>query len=473
LADAQDAPGGGLNNRLRAFASALSPTSVRSAMARSGLAVLIGSLAATNILRIGNNLILTRLLAPEAFGIVGVITSISVILTLVTDLGFNVFIVRSPKWQDVRFLNVIWTIRLIRSAALTAVMFVGAGLFSTAFNKPELTAPIMATSFLFLLEGLRSLSPLTALRERRVSFISMFEFAVFIIQMVVTIAVALVIKSFWAIIIGMYAGGIAHAVLSYTLFPGYSHRIAFDREIGRELWAFARVVIVSSVITIIIGQADKIFIGRALSLDLLGLYMLAVNLTTSALQLVATYVHRVLLPEYSHAAEQSVATLRSIYYRARWRLTLALAFLLGGGIGGGHLIVRILFDERYLGAGVFVSLLCLAPLFSLVTKPAEQALISLGKVRSALEANVVRLAWIVIAAPLGYHFFGVVGMVAAFALIEAAAALYWWVRLRIAGLFDLNGELAPMALAVLGAAIGLAADKGVDWLIAQNFIPNF
>lgn len=450
-----------------------SPAALRKAIRENSLAVLIGALAAVNILRIGNNLVLTRLLAPEAFGIIGVITSISVVLTMFTDMGFGPFVIRAKRALDARFLNVVWTLRLARCAGLTVLMFVFAGPLAAAFDKPALVTPIMACSPLFLFEGLRSMALTTALRQRRVSFVSVFEFCASVIQIVATIAAAALLKNFWAIIIGMYVGAGVKLIFSYVLFPGFSHRIEFDRKIARDVWAFARLIIISSIITVILGQADKIFISRTLSLDMLGLYMLAVNLTGAAMQLVLTYVGRVLLPLYSEAARQSRKALAGLYYEGRWRMTLALAFLLGGGVGGGHLIARILFDERYLGAGVFISLLCLAPLFSLATRPAEQALVALGKVRSAVEANVVRLVWVALAAPLGLKMFGVVGLVGAFALIEAAAAPYWWARLRKEGLFNWVEEMAPIAAAALGASIGIVFDRLTDHLIATGALPNF
>lgn len=450
-----------------------SPADLRKAIARNSLAVLIGALAAANVLRIGSNLILTRLLAPEAFGVIGVITAISVILAMLTDMGFAPFVIRSPRGNESRFLNVIWTVRLFRSALLTVLMIVLAGPLALAFGKAELETPIRASSLLFLIEGVRALSLTTAIRERRVSFVSVIEFVVTVIQMAATLGAALVLKSYWAIIVGMYVGAATNVIFSYALFPGFAHRLAFDREIGKELWAFSRFVIVSSIITVILGQADKVFIGRTLSLDALGLYMLAVSLANAGQQLVLTYVGRVLLPAYAEAARQARESLAAIYYSARWRMTLVLAFLLGGGAGGGHLLARILFDERYLGAGIFISLLCLSPLFQLATRPAEQALVALGKVRSTVEANLVRLVWIALAAPAGFHFFGIIGLVAAFALIEAAAAPYWWARLRKEGLFNWVEEMTPMAAAALGAAIAIVFDRLTDYLIAAGMLPNF
>ncbi len=445
----------------------------RRAIAANSVPVMVATIAATNALRIVGNLVLTRILAPEAFGVVGVLSSIAVILQMLTDMGYHAFVVRSREADDRRFLDVIWTIRLVRAAILTIVMFAGAGALSAAFDKPELRTPIMAASFLFLIEAARSMNPIVAERARRVSYVSVVEFAAFILQMAATIAAAFVLKSFWAIIFGMYAGAFVAAVFSYALYPGAPHRLRWDRRISAELWRFARVVVLSSSITLVLSQADKIFIGRTLTLDQFGLYMLAVNLTLAALGLIRTYVLRVLFPLYAETARDAPEALTKIYYAARRRMTLVLAFLLGGGIGGGHLIVRILFDDRYLGAGVYVSLLCLSPLFSLMTLPAEQLLVALGRIRSALEANVVRFCWIVVAAPLGLHYYGVVGLVAAFALIEFAAAIYWQARLRKSGHFNWREEAAPLAVAALGAAIGFGADRLADHLTASGALPAF
>jgi O-antigen/teichoic acid export membrane protein len=388
-------------------------------------------------------------------------------------MGYHAFIVRSREATDRRFLNVIWTVRLVRAVILAVVMFAAAGALAAAFAKPELRTPIMAASFLLLFEGARSLHPIVAERARRVSYVTVVEFAAFLLQTAITIAAAFVFKSYWAIIFGMYAGGLIVIVFSYTLYPGGLHRIEFDRRIGAELWRFARIIVLSSAITLILSQADKIFIGCTMTLDQFGLYMLAVNLTLAAQGLIRTYSVRVLYPLFADTARDASETLTRIYYAARRRMTLVLAFLLGGGIGGGSLAVRILFDDRYLAAGIFVSLLCLGPLFTLVTLPAELLLIVLGRIRSALEANIVRFTWLVIAAPLGFYAYGIIGLVAAFALIEFAAAIYWWARVNRSGYLNWREEAGPMAAALVGAGLGFGADRLATYLIATGAIPAF
>lgn len=465
------APPTAASRRLPGFFS--SPSSVRSLLARQGLAVLIGSAVTGNVLRVGSNLVLTRLLAPEAFGIMGVIGAVSIILAMISDMGFDIFVVRSHRSDERRFLDVVWTTRLIRGAVLMGLMFVFAEQVAAAFGKPELKAPMMACSTFFLIEGLRSLAPVMALRARRVSYISAVELASLVLQIGATLVAALIIKSYWAMVVGSLVNVCSRLAFSYFLFPNASQRLAFDRSIARELWAFSRVVIFSSTITVILTQADKIFIGRTLSLDALGHYMLAVSLTGAGLQLVQSYVGKFLLPIYANAAREARAALIERYYSTRWRMTLVLSFLFGGGVGGGTLLARILFDERYLGAGLFISILCFKPLFSFITLPAEQAMIALGRMRTAVEGNIARLVWIAVAAPAGFHFLGVPGLVGAFALSEAAVAPYWLLQLRKQGILNWGAEATPLAAAGAGALIGLGADWLANSLVASGFLPNF
>src|SRR3954452_25590251 len=70
------------------------------------------------VVRTGSSMLLTRLLAPEAFGIVGLITAIFFAVALVTDLGFEAFLIRDHRTEDHHFRNVIWTIHAVRGLGL-------------------------------------------------------------------------------------------------------------------------------------------------------------------------------------------------------------------------------------------------------------------------------------------------------------------------------------------------------------------
>jgi len=447
--------------------------SMRRFVAGRRLGALVGSHSIISVLRIAGNLVLTRLLAPEAFGAVGVITAVSYFLTMLTDMGFNGFVIRHRDGDKPHFLNVVWTARLIRNVLLCALMFAFAGPLAAAFGKSELTAAITVCSFIILIDGLRSMSFVLAERQRRVAYVSAVELAAFVIQTATAVLAASLLGTYWAIVIAMFAGAIANLVFSYALFAHSLQRPAFDRRILKDLFDFAKFVMPSSAITLAISQADRIVVGRRLGLADFGLYMIGVNLAAAAKGLINAWAARIIYPQFAELGRTAPDAAAASYYPNRRKLALLLAAPLGAMTGGGELLARILFPPDYLGAGVYISLLALGPLLSLITLPAEMAMVALGRTRGTLEANIVRLVWVVVAAPLGLLHAGLLGLVAAFALMELPTAFFWFWRFHRAGMLNIGEEALLLGLACIGGAAGFGAQLAVNHWIEGGILPPF
>jgi O-antigen/teichoic acid export membrane protein len=448
-------------------------TDLRRRVANSRMAALVGSNVSINVIRILGNLVLTRLLSPEMFGAIAIITTIQYVLVMLTDMGFNQFVVRAADGDKKRFLDVIWTARLARNGTLCLLMVALSGPLAAAFGKPELQPGIAAASFVLLVEGFRSMAPLVAERQWRVSYVSAVELAVFVIQTIVVLIAAAVMRDYWAIILSMFVSAVAGVLFSYALFPDSRQRFAFDRGILVEMLKFARFIMPSSAITIVLAQADKVVLGRNLALEQFGLYSLAASLTVAGRNLIYQWGTRMLYPRFSEAFREDPASLKAVFYPMRRRFGMLMAFGCGGLIGGGELLAQILFDPRYLAAGLYISILSAAPLLYVISVPAEMAMVAIGRVQSQLEANICRLGSLAILIPLGLQFGGLLGIVAAFVLMEVPAALYWLWRLRVAGLVDWREEALQMLPALPGAAIGLGATKLAARLIATGVLPPF
>lgn len=446
---------------------------LRKFAARNRMGALVGSNVAVNLVRVASNLILTRLLAPDAFGAIGVIAAVQFFFVMLTDLGFNAFVIRAAEGDDKRFLNVVWTLRLVRNAGLSALMLLLSGPLANAFGKPEMQSGVAAASLILLIDGLRSMSFISAERHRRVSYLSAVEFAAFVVQTLVAIGAAAVLRSYWAIVIAMYANSAVSVIFSYTLFSHSAQTLAFDRKILRDVWDFGKIIMPSSAITLILTQADRVVIARYLPLEIFGLYMLAVSLTGAARQLIQSWGGRMLYPYFAEAGRRSPPAIAEVFYLSRRKLSLLMALALGGAIGGGSLIARVLFDERYLMSGHYISLLAIGPLLTLISIPTEMAMVAAGRVRMALQGNIARLIWIVIAAPLGYRFGGLDGLILAFALTELAAAVFWFWRLRQHRMLRWSEEALIIATAAVGVAGGLAAQWAATYAVARGILPAF
>lgn len=435
------------------------------AATRTGIVAL--TTGGSMIVRMGSSIILTRLLAPEAFGLVGIVNSIFITLVLLTDLGFQSYVVRHHRGDEPHFRNVIWTIHAWRGLGLT-ILTMGMAPFVSAFmQKPELTWPFIALSSTFLLMGLASLSLMTALRHDASRKLSLFDLAIQIFQTISCILIALWIRNVWAIILSMILQNVVRSAASYWLFPDAGHRLASDKEIRKDFFAFSRVVMASSALSLVLFQCDKIVLGRLLTLSEFGLYAIALNLASAPTSFADSYISRVSFPVYAATWRNDPAQMRSVYYSVGRLPSLLYAFLCGALVGGAGLTVAILYDPRYQGAALMLSLLSIGSALRFPNFAAAEVQTAVGKVKGTLQANVIRLAWIAIAGTIGYQYFGAFGVVGAVGLMEVPALLFNWLALRRLDILDLRKEFAFIAIALTGAGMAFAFAETV-----RHFLPR-
>lgn len=423
--------------------------------------VVVATVLVANILRAVSTILLTRLLTPEAFGVAGIIGVVAYVLTMISDVGFQAFVVRHPEGDKPEFRDVIWTIRLARSVVLTLLMIAVSEPLASGIGKPELAPALAASAFLFVIDGCSALSVLTALRDRLLLRLSVVETLTSVIQIAVAAALALAWRNYWAIVIAPLVGCVVKSVFSYLFFAGARRRFRIDRRYAGELWKFARFVTGSSIITMLLTQCDKIILAPLFTLDMLGYYMLASNLALAPLAFTGAYASRVLYPAYARAWLEHPEELPSLFYSGRRRMSYLYMLAVGGLIGMAPLIVAILYDDRYADAAIFLRLLAVSPLLALSSSSANEVLVATGRVHVTFHANLVKLAWLAVAVPAAFSSFGAIGLVAVVGSLEAATLLYSWWQLRRIGLLRLNEELALVSAGGFGIIGGLIVNAGL------------
>ncbi len=417
------------------------------------------------VVRTGSSMLLTRILKPYDFGIVGIITSVFFAVALITDLGFQDFLVRHQNSEDRHFLDVIWTIHAKRGVAVFVAVALASPLIAWAFGKPVVALPLAVASLVFLINGLASLSLITALRNDKARELSWLDFGLQLFQTIACLLLALWWRTAWSIIAAMVLQSGVRAMLSYRLFPGSAQHIDHDREISREFLVFSRFVMISSFFALIIGQTDKFVLGRVFTLAEFGLYAIALTIASAPVAFAESYVNRIIFPICAKTWLAAPAEIAKAYYRSRRLATSLYGFACGGLIGGAGLLIALLYDPRYASASIFLSWLMIGTALRLPNVAASQLLVAEGLIKQTMHITMVRLIWILAAIPAGLVTFGPVGVVAALGLMEVPAMLYCWLLLRRVGVLDLREELTFVGLVATGAAIG--------WLIGTEALRLF
>lgn len=410
-------------------------------------------------LRLPSTVILTRLLSPEDFGVTAITGAIITVLLMMSDLGFGVFVIQHAQGDDPRFLDIVWTVRMLRSVVLTIGLALLARPLAMLVGQPALTLAIAVTALHFIIESSSSLSLMTVVRQQKLLRLSILDVGSTAIQIGLGIAFALVMHNYWAIIIGGLLANVIKSVLSYTAFPGSRRRLAFDRGLFIEMWRFGRTILGAHTIQVLLSQVDKLVLSRLFPLNLFGVYSVAMNLAGAPSAFTTSYPSRVLLPAYAHAHRVAPATLRDVYYDGRRMVMMLYLATMGGFIGFAPATIHILYDPRYALAGSYLGILAIAPLIGLNNYAAREVLISIGQVRPLLVANIVRLVWLAGAGTAGFLAFGPIGLVAAVGTIEVPVQVYNWWQLRRNNLLKVDQELLMLAVAGAGVAAGLAGTR--------------
>lgn len=426
---------------------------------RADTTTVVGTVVLLNLLRIVSTIVLTRLLNAEAYGVVGIVTSISVVFALISDIGVVAFVIRHERGLDTQLLDEIWTIRLARSVLLTLAMAALAEPVAQFMQKPELFWPLVLGSLTFTLDGLSSMAIATALRENLVKRLSFVDLIASLFVFAVSVGLAWMWGNFWAILVTTLLGQGLRAILSYAWFPNSGRRLRFSGARVVELWGFARYITGSTIITLVLSQTDKLVLSRLFTLDVLGLYVLASNLATAAAGLAMAYSARVLYPHFARTWRESPGSLRTEFYRQRMLMSALYIFAVGGTLGAADLIVAILYDERYYAASVFFQLLSVSTLFSLNNQATNELMIASDRQYFTFRVNLARLIYLCTCAYPAYRWLGSTGIIAVIGSTELVAQLYGWAILMRLRLLDVRREALLLLLAGIGIALGLAASS--------------
>ena len=407
--------------------------------------------AGEQLLRLAGNLIVTRLLFPEAYGWMALVWAVLTGLELVSEIGIRESIVQSERSHEPEFLDALWTLQVVRGGLLWIAACALAAPVAHFYGAPALAWLIPVTGLTLPLRGLSSTRLLAQGRELRLGRLSAVEVGTQAVTVAVMTLWAWLHPTVWALAGAPVAGAAARLVASHALTGGFAQRLRFNREVLASTFQIGRFIGLSTALGFLASQSDRLLLGRLISPELLGVYSVAFFLSDGAAQLGVRLGSRVLHPAFRKAAQAGV--LAVVYRSARRRLALLAVPVAGAMLVRGSLLVSLLYDARYAQAGWMLELLSLRIATSALLPPAAAALLALGDARTEMRASALRAFWLLAALPLGYACAGLTGAVTAVAVTDLVRLPVLWLGLSRHGLLDPAAELTDLAWLAAGAAL--------------------
>jgi O-antigen/teichoic acid export membrane protein len=431
----------------------------RRALAVRGSALEIVGFALSQVLRMGSNIILSRLLFPRAFGLSALVSIFNVGLTMLSDVGIGPSVIRSHRGDDLVFLNTAWTIQVVRGFLLYAIAIVAAWPLAVLYNEPQLFWLTIVGSSSVAISGLHSTSLYTLRRRLSVGTTLKIELGSQVAALVVTISWAYARPSVWSLVGGSIVSALVTMASSHAVDVGYKNGFAWDKGSRAEISSFGKWIFGSSAATFVSKQGDRLYLGRVLGAGELGVYSIGLFLSEATSMLVMRLTAGILFPLLGNVRGEGTQRLREVYYKARLGLDALALPALGALTMLGPWVVRLIYDQRYHEAGWILQVLSIRVAMSCLIIPCETCLVVYGQPRWGFFQNVVRMAWLVVALPIGWHLAQFQGIVWAALLSEVPIFFVLWPPSWRAGLLRLELELRGVLLYLLGL--------GAGWLLAR------
>jgi O-antigen/teichoic acid export membrane protein len=405
--------------------------------------------AAEQVVRFARNMLLTRLLAPSAFGAMAIVMSSSAIVGSLTDVGQRAAVIQNPRGREKAYLNAGWWMGMGRAVFVYFVIFALGPFVARFYGNPELSGLLRVALLSVLFEGL--MSPRSILPQKDMKFGRWMAInnGGGICGVLVTVVLSFWLRDVWALAIGSCSENAFRCLLSYILCPGLPS-LGWDRHVVRELYKFSRAVVGLSFLNLIFSRTDIFVLGKLFSTTTLGLYTMAVLLVQTPTSFITNMMGQILFPTFAHVQEDKERVNRILIEITSWLTLLGLPAVVVICLCG-HSLLTVIYGARYVAAFgplavaaivVFLNILnaAITCVFSGIGRPALH--------RRAVAASAVVMLIVVYPA---CKLLGVVGGQVAALLAVIISYFLQVIRMRdVAGL-DIVRYGRAFALPVLGS----------------------
>lgn len=437
--------------------------SVRHLIIRSSAWVFGGQIAG-QVLRLASNLIMTRLLVPEMFGVMAVANTVIMGLYLCSYFGIEHNITQSTRGDERVFLDTAWVMQILRgSVVFLLALSLSVGLYvanhlglvpaGSAYADSSLPVIIAVLSTASIIGAFESTKLASASRHMELGKLTMLSLGTQILGLLTMIIFASVKQSIWALVFGSLVSAVAKTTLSHIALPGVNNKFAWEARAIKELFSYGKWIFLTTIMGFFVRSSDKLILAGLIGSHLLGIYTIAIFMTNALQEIMSRWASAVAFPVLSKVHRERPAELVKLYYKFRIPFDVLALFLCGFLYNAGYIVIEVLYDSRYESARHMIEILSIGLIGSRVIL-AEQCYLAVGKPKFIVPMNVVQLIALFALMIPAYHYFGMDGALYVIALALLFTVPLTWYLMKQLGLLNWKLELItlPALLAGYGAS---------------------
>lgn len=367
-------------------------------------------------IQMGSSAVLARVLFPRDFGTLGMALLAQGLIVRLGSLGSTAGVIAKKDVDQTDLSTAFWTSAMVQGGMFLLALL-GAPLLAWAFtplgsvvedpdvvfDRAGLIWVMRAVAVMFLFNAVGSISAALLRKGLRFGTLKIIELGAFVVQTGITIYLALVLRNYWALVIGMLIGGLLQAAAT-VIVARWLPSFAFSGSSFRYMFRFGANEFGTNMLNYFLHNIDYMLVGKMFGTAVLGLYEFAYRIPHLALNRLSGPINAVMFPTMAQVNDDDHRLARG-YVKVVHYISLIAFPVLGGLAAVARPTVATLWGEKWLPIVPALQILCVSAALRCIVSPVGTIFLCKNRPDIPFKLSIAVFAWTAVAvAALGMSF---------------------------------------------------------------------
>lgn len=358
--------------------------------------------------------VLARLVSPQEFGLIGMITVFTGFAIRFVDFGFSAALIYKKNVNE-EDINTVYTLNTLFGVTFSMLFFAIAPWIASFYEQPILSLLTRSFAIIFIVTGISGVNRALISKGMEFKLNTVITVISLIISSTIAIIMAYMGYGVWSILFKILLQEIINALLYFYFFP-VNQKFRFSRESFNSMFSMGRNVAAESTVNYWSRNADNLLIGRMIGSEALGLYSKAYSVMLLPLTNISRVISKVMFPSFS-LIQEDLQQIKSLYLKTTKLIGFVTFPLMAGLSLLSELFVLATFGKEWIQMAPLISILSVLGAFQSILSLNGVIYNSLGKSHLAFRITLVFSVINVIGFYLGIKFSGILGLAVVYTTI--------------------------------------------------------
>jgi teichuronic acid exporter len=347
------------------------------------------------------SIMLARILMPEDFGLVAMVSVFIALGNSFIDSGFQKALIQKKVLTYVDECSVFY-FNVLLAIIVTGIMFLSANVISNYYDQPKLIKITQALSILFLFSSLGLIQDTLLIRKLDYKRIFAVNTLAYTLAAGTSIIMAFRNYGVWSLVV-LNVGSTVFRTILLWIIGTWRPSFKFSHNSLKSMYAFGSHLFIVSVLNSVFTNIYQIIIGKYFSPAELGYYSRAKTLSNYPVMLVSNVINQVSFPIFSRMQDDSI--LLKHYVRKSLRLLTSITFpLMFGAIVVAEPLITVLLTAKWIASAHYFQLLCVVGMIYPILVVNLNALNARGRSDLFLRINIINKIMVILTIVITFRY---------------------------------------------------------------------